>query len=102
KYPKHGKIKPHFHNKLPREVVYTQEVLFIRKGVVKVDLFDKELNFLKSVILNKGDVIFLISGGHGFEMLEDSEIFEVKQGPYSGVERDKTHFEAKLAEIQIL
>ena len=93
KYPKGGFIKPHYHNKVQREVAYTQEVLFIRKGKLKVNLYSHSLTFLQSIILNQHDVIFLISGGHGFEMIEDTEMLEVKQGPYSGVNADKTHFE---------
>jgi hypothetical protein len=96
KYPKGGTIKPHFHNKVQREVTYTQEVLFIRFGRVRVDLYTKELQFLQSVTLNQYDVIFLITGGHGFEMLEDCEMLEVKQGPYSGVSSDKTHFNVQI------
>jgi hypothetical protein len=92
KYPKGGSIKPHYHNKVTREVHYTQEVLVIRSGKVKVNLFDHQLAYISSVVLAKGDVILLASGGHGFEMLEDCEMLEVKQGPYNGVEADKTHF----------
>ncbi len=91
-YPKGGRIKPHFHNTVHREVKLTQEVLFIRSGAVKVDLYDRDLKFLTEVTVGQYDVIFLISGGHGFEMLEDCEMLEVKQGPYSGVSSDKTHF----------
>lgn len=94
KYAGGGSIKPHFHNKLAREVHYTQEVLVIRKGKVKVNLFNNEsLTFLTSVVLNSGDTILLASGGHGFEMLEDTEMLEIKQGPYSGVTNDKTHIQ---------
>lgn len=92
KYPKGGFIEPHYHNKIQREVTYTQEVLFIRKGKLKVNLYSHALTFLQSVILNQHDVIFLISGGHGFEMIEDTEMLEVKQGPYGGVSSDKTRF----------
>ena len=92
KYPKGGKIKAHYHNELSREVTYTQEVLVVRKGILRVDLYDKSLLFLKSVTLFQHDAIFLVSGGHGFEMLEDCEMLEVKQGPYNGVANDKTHF----------
>ena len=95
KYPKGGFIKPHYHNKVNREILYTQEVLFIRSGSVRINLYDKKLSFLKDVILHQYDIIFLISGGHGFEMLEDCEMLEVKQGPYSGANSDKTHFEDK-------
>lgn len=85
-------ISPHIHNSVPREVFYTQEVLFIRKGKVKIDFFDDERNCIDTRILKTGDVILLASGGHGFEMLEPTEMIEVKQGPFTG-EKDKTRFE---------
>ena len=71
---------------------YTQEVLFIKSGKVRVDYFDDDKNYLESRILSQGDVVLLSGGGHGFYMLEDSEIIEVKQGPYAG-DRDKTRFD---------
>lgn len=85
------KIAPHVHNKVQRAVFYTQEVLFLKKGKVKVDFFDNNRNYIVSHILEAGDVIMLASGGHGFEMLEPTVMLEVKQGPYSG-ENDKTKF----------
>lgn len=92
KRPKGYVILPHIHNPVVREVQYTQEVLFIKSGKVRVDFYDDDKNYLESAILVAGDVILLAHGGHGFEMLEDSEIIEVKQGPYAG-EMDKTRFE---------
>lgn len=88
------RIDPHVHNKVQREVSYTQEVLFIRKGRVKIDFYDDGQNYIDTKILETGDVILLASGGHGFEMLEQTEIIEVKQGPYMG-EQDKTRFEGR-------
>lgn len=85
-------IAPHVHNPVPREVQYTKEVLFIRTGVVRVDFYSEDQRYLESVILESGDVILLAFGGHGFEMLEESEIIEVKQGPYAG-DSDKTRFQ---------
>ncbi len=90
--PKGYIITPHVHNPVPREVSYTKEVLFIRSGLVRVDFYDDAQSYLESSILNPGDVILLAFGGHGFEMLEASEIIEVKQGPYAG-DGDKTRFE---------
>ena len=84
-------IPPHVHNPVKREVSYTQEVLFIKSGKVRVDYFSDVKNYLESRILNQGDVVLLSGGGHGFYMLEDSEIIEVKQGPYAG-DKDKTRF----------
>jgi len=84
-------IAPHRHNLVPREVHLTQEVLFIRSGKVRVDFYDNEQNYIQSSVLEKGDVILLSDGGHGFQMLEKSEMIEVKQGPYCG-DRDKIRF----------
>jgi mannose-6-phosphate isomerase-like protein (cupin superfamily) len=92
KRPKNYVIAPHVHNPVQREVFYTKEVLFIKSGKVRVDFYDEVKNYLKSTILETGDVILLAYGGHGFEMLEDTEMIEVKQGPYAG-EMDKTRFE---------
>lgn len=84
-------IPPHVHNPVAREVHFTKEVLFIKSGKVRVDFYDDEQNYLESHILYQGDVVLLAYGGHGFEMLEASEIIEVKQGPYAG-DMDKTRF----------
>ena len=85
-------IIPHVHNLVMRHVDFTQEVLFLRKGRLRVDFFDDSRVYLESYVLGAGDVILLVSGGHGFEVLEDVEMFEVKQGPYVG-EEDKTRFD---------
>ncbi len=85
-------IPPHVHNPVIREVEYTKEVLFIKSGRLRVDFYSEEKEYLESTILETGDVILLAFGGHGFEMLEPTEIIEVKQGPYSG-DSDKTRFE---------
>ena len=84
-------IPPHVHNSVPRQVHYTKEVLFIKSGRVRVDFYDDGQAYLESRILEAGDIVLLAFGGHGFEMLEASEIIEVKQGPYAG-EADKTRF----------
>jgi len=91
-HPSGYEIQPHLHNAVQREVQFTKEVLFIKSGKVRVDFYDDEKNYLESRILVSGDVILLAFGGHGFEMIDDSEIIEVKQGPYAG-EADKTRFE---------
>lgn len=96
-HPKGKIIEPHVHNPVLREVTMTQEVLFIKSGRLRVDFFDIAQNYLESSILETGDVILLASGGHGFEMLEKTEMIEVKQGPYAG-ERDKTRFKPVLIE----
>lgn len=84
-------IQPHVHNPVAREVHYTKEVLFIKSGKLRVDFYDDDQTYLESRVLHQGDVLLLAYGGHGFKMLEPTEIIEVKQGPYAG-EADKTRF----------
>jgi len=84
-------IEPHVHNAVPREVQFTKEVLLIRSGRLRVDFYSEAQEYLESTILEAGDVILLAYGGHGFEMLEPTEMIEVKQGPYAG-DHDKTRF----------
>src|SRR5262249_20638072 len=88
-------IDPHIHNPVKRSVMYTQETLFIKRGRLRVDFFDEQQAYLESGELGAGDVILLVKGGHGFEVLEDLEMIEVKQGPYSG-DHDKTRFCGKV------
>lgn len=90
--PKGYKIKAHAHKLILRQIVMTQETILVKSGKIKVDLFDNKKDFIKSVILSEGDVILLASGGHGFEFLENSELIEIKQGPYASLELDKEHF----------
>lgn len=91
-HPKGKVIDAHVHNVVHRNVVYTQEVLFMKKGKLRVDFYDDYKDYLESCILEAGDTILLTSGGHGFHVLEEVEMIEVKQGPYSG-EMDKKRFE---------
>lgn len=85
-------IQPHVHNPVQRDVHYTKEVLFIKKGKLRVDFYNEYQHYLESKIIEAGEVILLSEGGHGFEVLEEIEMYEVKQGPYAG-DQDKTRFE---------
>lgn len=91
-------IDPHIHNEVRRQVFSTNEVLIIKKGRVRVDLYDSSRTYFDSRTLVAGDVILLVQGGHGFEVLEETEMIEVKQGPYLG-EADKTRFPFDRAAI---
>lgn len=101
RHPAGKVIDPHVHNPVDRSVQYTQEVLFMKSGKLRVDFYNDDREYLESRILQSGDVILLASGGHGFEVLEEVEMIEVKQGPYAG-DMDKTRFEgisAKRVEL---
>lgn len=93
RHPKGHRIKAHTHKKAPRAVDYTLEVLFIRSGKLRVDLYRDDRSHLQSIVLGAGETILLVSGGHGFEFLEAGEIIEVKQGPYLGIDLDKEQFD---------
>lgn len=85
-------IQPHVHNLVDRKVSITQETLIIKSGVVRVDFYTDSKEYKESRILYKGDIILLAGGGHGFKMIQPSEMVEIKQGPYAGV-MDKIRFE---------
>lgn len=90
-HPKNTVIKAHVHNKVKRCVYDTQEVLIIKKGKLRLDLYSQEKEYIESTILEAGDIVFLPYGGHGLKCLEDVSMVEVKQGPYLGV-NDKVRF----------
>ena len=85
------KIQPHIHKPYSRLTDGTQEVLFLKKGKVRVNFFDEKQNSLSSTVLNTGDWIVLLLQGHGFDFIEESELFEVKNGPYAS-DDDKVKF----------
>ena len=84
-------ITPHLHRNLERRIKGTPEVLYVRTGKMRATFYSSEKMRQDEVILHQGDVILLLDGGHGFEMLEDTVLMEIKQGPYLG-EMDKERF----------
>jgi len=87
------KIQAHLHNEPIRTVRTTQEFLYLEKGKVKVSIYNNQGKTIAKRILKQGDKILSASGGHGFEILEDTVFFEVKQGPYPGYDKAKTYLE---------
>ena len=85
-------IKHHKHKKRITKILSTTEVIIILKGSLRVDFYKSNQIYLKSKIINKNDIILLSDGGHGFEVIKDVEMIEVKQGPYSAT-KDKIKFE---------
>ena len=93
-YMKHKKgylINPHKHNKRLTKILRTTEVILLLKGVLRVDFYNQQKKYLFSKILKEKDIIMLVHGGHGFKVIKDVEMIEVKQGPYSLV-KDKIKF----------
>lgn len=90
-YPKGGEIARHVHIPLKRHLIGTAEVLLVRKGLLVADLYTDDKEFIGTWTLREGDLILLISGGHGFRCMEDTVLLEIKQGPYTGLV-EKEHF----------
>lgn len=89
-YNKGQKLNPHIHRVKPRTVLRTQEVLFVKEGALKATIYTEKEQFLKSVELHKGDIMILLNGGHGYEILENNtKVLEVKNGPYLGATEDR-------------
>ena len=84
-YPKGGEIKRHMHIQIQRHLVGTPETLLVKRGKLYADLYDFEKQPLKTVLLEEGDIILLVGGGHGFRCIEDTVLFELKQGPFTGL-----------------
>jgi hypothetical protein len=80
--PKGEQIQPHVHLPVNRELNGTQEVIVMKSGRMRVDFFDDTRKYVGSTVLEAGDIALMNSGGHGFELLEDSVFIEVKQGPF--------------------
>lgn len=91
--PSGYRIQPHIHLHVDRKATLTQEVLYVRRGRVRVDFYREDESYIDSREIATGDVILLSRGGHGFEMLDDTEMIEVKQGPYLD---DKRRFNPPL------
>jgi hypothetical protein len=92
KHPPGTRVKPHVHISRTRIIEDLQEVLHIRSGKAEFEFYNDAEQKTYSIILNSGDTILLVSGGHGVNILEDTEMIEVKQGPYFGLHEDKRLF----------
>ena len=85
-YPAGGEIARHVHLPLERHLVGTSEVILVRSGRCMLDVYDHARQLVATRELATGDLMLMIGGGHGFRMLEDTVLLEVKQGPYTGLE----------------
>ena len=91
KHKKNHIIQPHLHNKRLTKILFTTEVIFLLKGILRVDFYGNKKNYLFSKKISQGDMIMLVSGGHGFKALKNVEMIEIKQGPYN-LAKDKEKF----------
>jgi hypothetical protein len=92
-YDKGKELRAHIHNEVKREVLWTQEVLFVKQGKVRANIFNTQEEKVAEMEVNSGDIIILLRGGHGYDILEDgTQVLEIKNGPYVGPNLDRRRF----------
>jgi hypothetical protein len=90
-YPNGGQVLRHMHLPIERTIYSTTEIVHVKQGHCIMDIYDDQRKLVTSVELKIGDTVLMIGGGHGFRMLEDTVLLEIKQGPYSGIQ-EKVRF----------
>ena len=83
-YPAGGVIKRHIHKNVDRQNISSSEALIVREGKLEIDIYDQNKNVVATRILEAGDFVLMVSGGHGFRLLEPTILLEIKLGPYAG------------------
>ncbi|MDO8648423.1 MAG: hypothetical protein Q7R81_01440 [Candidatus Peregrinibacteria bacterium] len=83
-------VKAHQHPPQKFDVGRLSEFLYIEKGKIHVHVFDEEWKELADQILNAGDFLVFLRGGHSIDMLEPTRMIEVKQGPFPGDKQSKS------------
>ena len=77
-------IPRHVHLPIERHIVGSTEVLIVQQGRCAVDVYTDDRQLVTSRELQVGDMVVAVGGGHGFRVLEDLVLLEIKQGPYPG------------------
>ena len=90
-YPAGGEVRRHTHRPIDRHISRTSEVVLVRSGRCEIDIYDDDRKIVATRELKCGDLAIVVAGGHGYRMLEDTVLLEVKQGPYTGIE-EREHF----------
>lgn len=89
-YGEGKELKAHIHNEVSRQVLWTQEVIFVRSGKLRARIYNTEEQLVEQLIVVAGDVIILLRGGHGYDILENgTQVLEIKNGPYVGADLDR-------------
>jgi hypothetical protein len=83
-YPAGGVIKRHIHKNVDRKNISSSEALIVRDGRLEIDIYDQNKVLLATRELQEGDFVLMVSGGHGFRILEATVLLEIKLGPYAG------------------
>jgi mannose-6-phosphate isomerase-like protein (cupin superfamily) len=91
--PARIKIAPHAHCAQDIHIQDVHEVFYIINGKVRLTMYAHRTGQkIRSVILKTGDSAVHMGEGHGLDFLDETKLFEVKQGPYRGVTTSKIYF----------
>jgi hypothetical protein len=94
-YDSGKRLLAHTHNDVPRTFDRTHETLYVRKGRIEARIFNEKRELVETLEVREGDILTLMSGGHGYTILEDgTQVLEIKNGPYLGAERDRIRIES--------
>ena len=89
-YNKDKHLKAHGHKIAERKSNRTQEVIFVKSGKLTVVFYSEDDKQLYNGIMEPGDFAIIFAGGHAYDILKDkTQILEIKNGPYLGLEVDK-------------
>ena len=82
KHPKGKYLVAHTHKPTPRQTAKMQECLIVTKGRIRIDLYGPYKKMCKQISLITGGLLLLVDGGYGIHILDDSEMIELKNGPF--------------------
>lgn len=94
-YESGKRLLAHTHNDIPRTIQRTHETLYVRKGRIEARIFNEARDLVATLVAGEGDILTLMSGGHGYTVLEDgTQVLEIKNGPYVGATQDRVRIES--------
>lgn len=89
-HPEGQILVSHKHLLVERNTSGTTEVVFIISGSIHFDVYDDYNALLYEGKLAQGDLLICHAGGHGYRILDpNTQVLEIKNGPYFGLESDK-------------
>jgi hypothetical protein len=82
---------PHIHlwKEIGGSTNVAQESWVVIKGKIECSFYDVDGQLLAVDFLNEGDCSISLYGGHSYRAMSDAIVYEFKNGPYLGQEKDK-------------
>ena len=90
KYEKGKILDAHYHNTFERKSYITQEVVLVLEGTIICNLYTTDGEFIASEEIKQNQLIIQFLGVHEYEIMDNSKVLEIKNGPYFGPDKDRT------------